>query len=208
MKMLGLLFIGSFVFWAGVSFVAKQRYAKLQQAILNHDMKTFDSYTSSFWTKALVSNDKIFMLRFSDAIMNSKKKRLYHMEKALRQETITKNTKKKAYSMLFQHYVEERMENLDSLFEDMKQVFHEDEIKEMRVLYEIDVLKSSVYIDEMLEQIELCEKEERGMLAYLVAKQYENLNQMQKRKSYLKMAYSDMQDTPFAKVLLHEMKEL
>lgn len=120
---------------------------------------------------------------------------------------LSKANKRKVYPVMFQYYLEkEDRTKCKELLKAMNRILDEAEIANMKMIYEINVEKSSHYISELLEQSASAEGQEKGMMFYLIARQYGNRHEEGNRKKYLQEAFEYLKDTPFGQVVTFEMK--
>lgn len=200
------LFAVSFLFWGIVGILGKNCNEKMQIALLQENDKEFEQLESSFIRKISVSYTKVIFLLLDYAISKDNYKKMNALYERIMQVNITKNNKRKIYPAMFQYYLEKNDQNkCKSLLNEMKNLFSETQFKEMQIVYEINVEKKSDYIEDMLKQSEEVEPQEKGILYYLIAKQYGNKKENANRKKYLNKSFEYLKDTPYGKVIQYEI---
>ena len=110
------------------------------------------------------------------------------------------------YPLLFQYYLsKENQKECKSLLSKMCEIFPQDQINFMHTIYEINLEKSTKYIDEMKQNLENDTKI-KGFFLYLIAKQYQNKHDKTEAIFYYQNALDEVKGTPLEEIVRYELK--
>lgn len=197
----------SFLFWGVVALIGKNCYSKLEKALIEGNHEQFEDIYFSFVRRLSLSSTKVMYLVLNYALSKDDSKTMDELYDQMAQFYLSKANKRKVYPVMFQYYLEkEDRTKCKELLKAMNRILDEAEIANMKMIYEINVEKSSRYISELLEQSASAEGQEKGMMFYLIARQYGNRHEEGNRKKYLQEAFEYLKDTPFGQVVTFEMK--
>lgn len=197
----------SFLFWGIVALIGKNCYSKLEKALIEGNHEQFEDIYFSFVRRLSLSSTKVMYLVLNYALSKDDSKTMDELYDQMAQFYLSKANKRKVYPVMFQYYLEkEDRTKCKELLKAMNRILDEAEIANMKMIYEINVEKSSRYISELLEQSASAEGQEKGMMFYLIARQYGNRHEEGNRKKYLQEAFEYLKDTPFGQVVTFEMK--
>ncbi|MGM9960418.1 MAG: hypothetical protein ACI32F_03790 [Allobaculum sp.] len=197
----------SFLFWGVVALIGKNCYSKLEKALIEGNHEQFEDIYFSFVRRLSLSSTKVMYLVLNYALSKDDSKTMDELYDQMAQFYLSKANKRKVYPVMFQYYLEkEDRTKCKELLKAMNRILDEAEIANMEMIYEINVEKSSRYISELLEQSASAEGQEKGMMFYLIARQYGNRHEEGNRKKYLQEAFEYLKDTPFGQVVSFEMK--
>lgn len=197
----------SFLFWGVVALIGKNCYSKLEKALIEGNHEQFEDIYFSFVRRLSLSSTKVMYLVLNYALSKDDSKTMDELYDQMAQFYLSKANKRKVYPVMFQYYLEkEDRTKCKELLKAMNRILDEAEIANMKMIYEINVEKSSHYISELLEQSASAEGQEKGMMFYLIARQYGNRHEEGNRKKYLQEAFEYLKDTPFGQVVTFEMK--
>lgn len=197
----------SFLFWGIVALIGKNCYSKLEKALIEGNHEQFEDIYFSFVRRLSLSSTKVMYLVLNYALSKDDSKTMDELYDQMAQFYLSKANKRKVYPVMFQYYLEkEDRTKCKELLKAMNRILDEAEIANMKMIYEINVEKSSHYISELLEQSASAEGQEKGMMFYLIARQYGNRHEEENRKKYLQEAFEYLKDTPFGQVVTFEMK--
>lgn len=197
----------SFLFWGVVALIGKNCYSKLEKALIEGNHEQFEDIYFSFVRRLTLSSTKVMYLVLNYALSKDDSKTMDELYDQMAQFYLSKANKRKVYPVMFQYYLEkEDRTKCKELLKAMNRILDEAEIANMEMIYEINVEKSSRYISELLEQSASAEGQEKGMMFYLIARQYGNRHEEGNRKKYLQEAFEYLKDTPFGQVVSFEMK--
>lgn len=197
----------SFLFWGVVALIGKNCYSKLEKALIEGNHEQFEDIYFSFVRRLSLSSTKVMYLVLNYALSKDDSKTMDELYDQMAQFYLSKANKRKVYPVMFQYYLEkEDRTKCKELLKAMNRILDEAEIANMKMIYEINVEKSSRYISELLEQSASAEGQEKGMMFYLIARQYGNRHEEGNRKKYLQEAFEYLKDTPFGQVVSFEMK--
>lgn len=197
----------SFLFWGIVALIGKNCYSKLEKALIEGNHEQFEDIYFSFIRRLSLSSTKVMYLVLNYALSKDDSKTMDELYDQMAQFYLSKANKRKVYPVMFQYYLEkEDRTKCKELLKAMNRILDEAEIANMKMIYEINVEKSSRYISELLEQSASAEGQEKGMMFYLIARQYGNRHEEGNRKKYLQEAFEYLKDTPFGQVVTFEMK--
>lgn len=197
----------SFLFWGVVALIGKNCYSKLEKALIEGNHEQFEDIYFSFVRRLSLSSTKVMYLVLNYALSKDDSKTMDELYDQMAQFYLSKANKRKVYPVMFQYYLEkEDRTKCKELLKAMNRILDEAEIANMKMIYEINVEKSSHYISELLEQSASAEGQEKGMMFYLIARQYGNRHEEGNRKKYLQEAFEYLKDTPFGQVVSFEMK--
>lgn len=197
----------SFLFWGVVALIGKNCYSKLEKALIEGNHEQFEDIYFSFVRRLSLSSTKAMYLVLNYALSKDDSKTMDELYDQMAQFYLSKANKRKVYPVMFQYYLEkEDRTKCKELLKAMNRILDEAEIANMEMIYEINVEKSSRYISELLEQSASAEGQEKGMMFYLIARQYGNRHEEGNRKKYLQEAFEYLKDTPFGQVVSFEMK--
>lgn len=197
----------SFLFWGIVALIGKNCYSKLEKALIEGNHEQFEDIYFSFVRRLSLSSTKVMYLVLNYALSKDDSKTMDELYDQMAQFYLSKANKRKVYPVMFQYYLEkEDRTKCKELLKAMNRILDEAEIANMKMIYEINVEKSSHYISELLEQSASAEGQEKGMMFYLIARQYGNRHEEGNRKKYLQEAFEYLKDTPFGQVVTFEMK--
>lgn len=208
MKTICILLAVSFLFWGIIGVIGKVCYKKLEMSLIKDNQQEFDRIFSSFMRKISLSSTKVLFLALNYALSKDNNKKMDEIYDKINYIYVSKANKRKIYPVMFQYYLEkENKSKCKNLLTLMENILPEPQIQQMKMIYEINVEKSSNYINDMLKQSENVDGQEKGMLYYLIAKQYGNKKEKVKRKKYLEESFEYLKDTPFGQVITYEMNQ-
>ena len=200
-----ILFI-SFVFWGGIHWYTKSLYTKLHNCLIKRDIEEFEKLQSKKTYKLFLSLFKVEYLKLNYAIVNEEDALLKKVRKEFSEIKISKKKKGMIYPLLFQYYLsKENQKECKSLLSKMCEIFPQDQINFMHTIYEINLEKSTKYIDEMKQNLENDTKN-KGFLLYLIAKQYQNKHDKTEAIFYYQNALDEVKGTPLEEIVRYELK--
>lgn len=198
----------SFLFWGIIGMIGRNIRKKMQTALLQNDWQKFEKLNSSFMRRISLSSTKVLYLSLNYALSKDSSAIMDKLYDQIADIRLSKSNMQKIYPLMFQYYLEkENKPKCKSLLASMKDVLPDPQVKEMQTLFHIIVEKGIDYIDDMLMRVHEAPDQEKGMLYYLIAKQYGNQKKKTEREQYLKEALKYSKNTPFEQIVAYELKQ-
>jgi hypothetical protein len=206
MRLLLTILAVSFGFWGLIIFASKLSVNRLQRALLRNDIDEFDRISTGFLTKTLVTRSKILALKLNYVLQNDEEIMIDEMSCDIMNEVITKKDKSKMLMIIFQYYMLKfSKDKLTDFMPKLKQNLSSIEYHECKMAFDINLNGSYAYISELKEGMDIADEHEKGMKAFMIAKQYENMNDQKSRGVYLQKALYSLKGTPFEAVIKNEL---
>jgi hypothetical protein len=198
----------SFGFWGLLFICSRLVTVRLKKALVINNIDEFDQISSRNFTKKFVPLSNILALKLNYALSNDNASLVDEMAGEIINAVVPKNDKGRMLIVIFQYYmVKSSKDKLFDLLPDLKTILSSNDYHECKMAYDINLNGSYAYIDEFKEDMDIADAHEKGMKAFMIAKQYENKQDQRLREKYLEEAFLCLKGTPFESVVINEISK-
>ena len=183
----------------GTQWYKRSTFNKLLKCLQNQDFDKFFTILDSLACKYFFAPFNREHMRLNAFFMMGDSTKIREQFDLILNMRINKKQRLDVCMKAFYFYVDEEDKvKAKEILDRMQGVTDETLYEQCNLIYENLLLKKTDYIDVMEEHVKACEPGfDRGMFHYLLALQYSYLDQKKKEMEHLRIAKTDMKDTPY-----------
>lgn len=183
----------------GTQWYKRSTFNKLLKCLQNQEYDKFFKILDSLGCKYFFAPFNREHMRLNAYFMMGDGEKIRNQFDLILNMHINKKQRLDVSMKAFYFYVDEEDKvKAKEILDKLQGVSDETMYEQCNLIYEILLLKKTDYIDVMEEHVKECEPGfDRGMFHYLLALQYSYLNEHKKEMAHLRVAKTDMKDTPY-----------